>query len=319
MPAIRDLVSETSLLSSQFICPFFIKEGSGLKEPIQTLPHVYKWSLDRLIEEIGRLYEFGLRAIILFPIVQEQFKDHQGSYALNPQNFLCKSIATIKHSFPDLCVISDLALDPYTSHGHDGIVQDGMVLNDETVQVLAKMAVLHASQGADIVAPSDMMDGRVAEIRRSLDSANCIQTSILSYSVKYASSLYAPFRDALSSHLSFGDKRTYQMDFRNTSEALIEISLDEEEGADMLMIKPAGFYLDVIHRARNHTHLPIVAYQVSGEYAMIMASETMGMNSQSVLFESIVAIKRAGASMIITYAAPQILENYVSQGTIVYA
>ncbi|WP_375793765.1 porphobilinogen synthase [Chlamydia sp. 12-01] len=307
--AIRDLVAETSLLPQDFICPFFVKEGKNICEEIESLPGVYRWSIDLLLKEIERLCSLGLRAVILFPVISNDLKDSYGSYSSNPKNILCKSIYEVKKAFPDLCLISDIALDPYTTHGHDGIVDQGEVLNDESVRIFGNIATLHAEMGADVVAPSDMMDGRVAHIRSKLDQSGWSNTLILSYSVKYASALYNPFRDALGSHLQSGDKRNYQMNPKNVLEALLECSLDEQEGADMLMIKPAGLYLDVLHRVRNSTALPLAAYQVSGEYAMISAAVKMGwLDKEAMFYESLIAIKRAGADMIISYATPLILE-----------
>ncbi|AAP04754.1 porphobilinogen synthase [Chlamydia caviae] len=311
--AIRDLVAETALLPQDFICPFFVKEGKNICEEIESLPGVYRWSIDLLLKEIERLCSLGLKAVILFPVIPSDLKDAYGSYSSNPKNILCKSIYEVKKAFPDLCVISDIALDPYTTHGHDGIMDQGEVLNDESVRIFGNIATLHAEMGADIVAPSDMMDGRVAHIRAKLDQSGWTNTLILSYSVKYASSLYNPFRDALGSHLQSGDKRNYQMNPKNVLEALLECSLDEQEGADMLMIKPAGLYLDVLHRVRNSTTLPLAAYQVSGEYALIAAADKMGwLNKEAMFYESLIAIKRAGADMIISYATPLILEMLVS-------
>ncbi|EPP36226.1 Delta-aminolevulinic acid dehydratase [Chlamydia avium] len=308
--AIRDLVAETTLLPQDFICPFFIKEGKNIREEITNLPQVYQWSLDLLLKEIERLCLLGLRAVILFPIIPEHLKDAYGSYSSNPKNILCKGIFEIKKAFPNLCVISDIALDPYTTHGHDGILDDkGEVINDESVRIFGNIATLHAEMGVDIVAPSDMMDGRVSYIRSMLDQFGWYQVLILSYSVKYASSLYGPFRDVLGSHLQIGDKRNYQMNPQNALEALLECSLDEQEGADMLMIKPAGYYLDVLYRVRQKTTLPLAAYQVSGEYSMMAAASTLGwVSKEAVLYESLVAIKRSGADMIISYATPMILE-----------
>ncbi|MEF9496808.1 porphobilinogen synthase [Chlamydia sp. 04-14] len=311
--AIRDLVAETSLLPQDFICPFFVKEGKNICEEIESLTNVYRWSIDLLLKEIERLCSIGLRAVILFPVIPSNLKDAYGSYSSNPKNILCKSIYEVKKAFPDLCVISDIALDPYTTHGHDGIMDQGEVLNDESVRIFGNIATLHAEMGADIVAPSDMMDGRVAHIRSKLDQSGWTKTLILSYSVKYASALYNPFRDALGSHLQSGDKRNYQMNPKNVLEALLECSLDEQEGADMLMIKPAGLYLDVLHRVRNSTALPLAAYQVSGEYAMIAAAAKMGwLDKEAMFYESLIAIKRAGADMIISYATPLILEMIAS-------
>ncbi|AEB41306.1 porphobilinogen synthase [Chlamydia pecorum] len=308
--AIRELVAETALLPQDFICPFFIKDGNNVQEEVPSLPGVYRWSIDLLLKEIERLCRYGLRAVMLFPVVPSELKDAYGSYSSNPKNILCRGISQVKKRFPDLCVISDIALDPYTTHGHDGILSsEGEILNDESVHILGNIATLHAEMGADIVAPSDMMDGRIAYIRSKLDQVGFVQTLILSYSVKYASSLYHPFRDALSSHAQ-GDKQSYQMNPKNVLEALLESSLDEKEGADMLMVKPAGLYLDVLFRVRSQSKLPIVAYQVSGEYAMILAASHRGwVQKDAVLMEALVGIKRAGADMIVSYATPKVLKH----------
>ncbi|EPP34760.1 delta-aminolevulinic acid dehydratase [Chlamydia ibidis] len=313
-PEIRNLVSETTLLPNDFICPFFVLEGTGIQEEISSLPGVYRWSLDRLTKEIERLIPLGLESVILFPVVSQDYKDLYGTYASNPKNILCKAIREIKTNFPNLCVVSDIALDPYTTHGHDGVLHQGSILNDESVRIFGNIATLHAEMGADIVAPSDMMDGRVGHIREKLDQAGFFETLILSYSVKYASAFYNPFRDALSSHVKSGDKRGYQMNPKNSREALLECSLDEHEGADMLMIKPAGAYLDIIYRVREKTLLPLVAYQVSGEYAALASAGSMGwLNFDAVLYETLIGIKRAGADIIISYATPRFLELWSSK------
>lgn len=306
---IRELIAETVLTKGDFICPLFLNDEQSTKKSIPSLPGVYQWSLDFLLQEIERLLLLGLRAIMIFPVVPLSVKDEIGSNALNENNVLCRGIRTIKQLFPEICVISDIALDPYTTHGHDGIVRNGEIVNDESVEIFGKMALLHAQSGVDIVAPSDMMDGRVGYIRSVLDRHGYAHVAILSYSVKYASSLYAPFRYVLSSH-TVGDKFSYQMDIRNSNEALLECSLDTEEGADILMVKPAGMYLDVIYRVKMQTCLPLAAYQVSGEYAMIVNAAANGiLNWQNLLMESLIAIKRAGADMIISYATPLLLET----------
>lgn len=307
--AVRSIIQETQLYSSDLIWPIFLKDGSGIREEIKSMPGVYRWSLDMVSKELERLCTIGLKAVILFPVIDANKKEQFGSYASHPYNIVCKGIQAIKKSFPELCVISDIALDPFTTSGHDGIFHNNYVINDESVRVYGGIAVMHAEMGADIVAPSDMMDGRVKHIREQMDQMGFVNTGILSYSAKYVSALYGPFRDALSSHLQSGDKRTYQMDPANVQEALLECQLDEEEGADMVMIKPAGFYLDVIVKARENTHLPVVAYQVSGEFSMIMAACLHGwLNKESVIKESLLAIKRAGATAIISYATPWVLE-----------
>ena len=307
--SVRAIVRETNIVSSDLIWPIFLKDGSGIREEIEGMPGVYLWSLDVLAKELERLCLIGLKAVILFPVIDAKRKDQFGSYASHPYNIVCKGIQEIKKSFPHLCVISDIALDPFTTSGHDGIFHNNEVLNDESVHVYGEIAVLHAEMGVDIVAPSDMMDGRVRHIREKMDQMGFVNTGILSYSAKYASALYGPFRNALSSHPQSGDKRQYQMDPANVREALLECLSDEEEGADMVMIKPAGFYLDVIVKARESTHLPVIAYQVSGEFSMIMAASLHGwLNKEDVIMESLVAIKRAGATSIISYATPWVLE-----------
>lgn len=301
--AIRSLVQETHLRPEDFILPLFIKEGE--KEAIKSMPEIYRHSLDSALHEVERLVEVGIPAVALFPVVDPKLKDETGSESVNPHSMLHQAVRKIKETFPTICVITDVALDPYTTHGHDGLVnEEGEILNDETVRELVEMALVQAEAGVDMVAPSDMMDGRVGAIRKALDENGFTHVSIHAYTAKYASSLYAPFRDALSSSLRFGDKKTYQMNPANTREALLEAMLDEKEGADILMVKPAGFYLDIIARLRERTLLPISAYQVSGEYALIKAASERGwINEEQAILESLLAIKRAGADMIFTYAA----------------
>ncbi len=303
--AIRSLVQETRLHAHDLVLPLFVLPGNNQKEIIKSMPGCERLSLDLLLKEVTVLHKKGLQSISLFPVIDNNLKDSTGSYALREEGLLPKALSLLKKELPELCLISDIALDPYTSHGHDGILNNhGYVSNDETVALLTEMAKLHAASGADIVAPSDMMDGRILAIRKSLDSAHYTQTLILSYTAKYASSLYHPFREALSSTLSNGHKKTYQMNPANKREALVEAALDSEEGADILMIKPAGFYLDVIASLRAATSLPLAAYQVSGEYAMIQAAAQNGwLPFESVLMESLLAIKRAGADIILTYGA----------------
>lgn len=308
-PAIRSLVQETRLCPSDLIHPFFILEGSEKKESIASMPGVERLSLDLILRQAEHLHKQGIQAIALFPTIDKALKSERGEEAWNPEGLVPRAIRVIKRSLPSLCVIADVALDPYTVHGHDGIASpSGEILNDETLESLSCMAAALAEAGADFVAPSDMMDGRVGAIRKTLDSAGFTKTGILSYSIKYASSLYAPFRDALHSHLAFGDKKTYQMDPANRREAMLEARLDEEEGADILMVKPATLYLDVISQLREETHKPIAAYHVSGEYAMVLAAHEKGyLNAEKVFYETLLSIKRAGADMIFTYAAPIVL------------
>ncbi len=301
---LRNLVAETTLSVDNLIVPLFISEGKSKKEAIQSMPGYYRLGLDFLKDEIAELKNLGLRSVLLFVKVPDELKDNEGKEALNPDGLMQRAVKSIKELDPDMLVFTDVALDPYSSYGHDGIVVDQKIVNDPTVEVLAKMAVSHAQAGADFVAPSDMMDGRVKAIREKLDEAGFTQTGILSYAAKYASGFYGPFRDALDSAPGFGDKKTYQMDFRNSKEALKEVDLDIEEGADIVMIKPAGAYLDIIRTVKNHVNIPVAAYQVSGEYAMIKATAANGwLDEKQVMLESLIAIRRAGADVIATYFA----------------
>lgn len=308
--AIRALVEETRLRVSDLISPQFVISGTRVRNPIPSMPGIYRLSVDCLLKEIERLVEFGIPAIALFPVIPAELKDLNGSEALNPEGILQQAIRAIKAIFPQLCVITDVALDPYTSHGHDGVINEkGEIINDTTVEILSQMALVQAEAGVDMVAPSDMMDGRVGAIRRVLDLNGFEQVSIHAYTAKYASAFYGPFRDALGSSPSFSDKKSYQMNPANSREALIEARLDEQEGADILMVKPALPYLDVIAKLRSATPLPISAYQVSGEYAMMMAASQNGwLDGEEILLESLLSIKRAGADMIFTYAAAKIAE-----------
>lgn len=307
--AIRSLVEETYLRPSDFVAPFFLLAGENQQQPIETLPGVSRLSLDHILREAEKLHRFGIPAIALFPVIDPELKDEHGSEAFNERGLIPQAIRLLKKEIPSLCVMADIALDPYTSHGHDGIANaTGSILNDSTVEVLAQMAVLLAQCGVDIVAPSDMMDGRIGAIRQALDLHHYSDVGILSYSSKYASNLYAPFREAVGSSLKFGDKKTYQMNPANSREALREARLDVAEGADMLMVKPALFYLDIIAKLKAATDIPICAYHVSGEYAMVMAAHEKGyLEASKVFLESLVSIKRAGADFIFTYALPYIL------------
>lgn len=308
-PAIRSLVQETILSPSDLIAPFFIREGEKIRENIPSMPKVDRLSIDQLIKDAELLHAQGIPAIALFPVIDPSLKNEMGSEAWNENSLVVRAIQTLKKELPSLCIITDIALDPFTSHGHDGIVnENGHIDNDTTLDALIKQATSYASAGCDIVAPSDMMDGRVKVIRNALDSIGFTDTLILSYTAKYASAFYGPFRNAIQVSLSFGDKKTYQMDPANHREALKEALLDEEEGADMLMVKPALPYLDIIASLKKEISLPIGAYHVSGEYAMIMAAHEKGfLNAQQALYESLISIKRAGADFIFTYAIPQIL------------
>lgn len=309
--AIRGLVQETHLHPSQLVAPLFIVEGNSQQQTIASMPGIYRYSLDLLLKEVEALQEVGIRVIDLFCYIPNEKKDAQGSEAVKQGNHLQQAIRLLKLEFPELCIMADIALDPFTTHGHDGLVNEsGIVDNDATLPILAQMSLLAAEAGADIVAPSDMMDGRVAFIRNALDSAGFTSVGILSYAAKYASAFYGPFREALNSAPKFGDKKGYQMNPANVREALQECRLDELEGADMLLIKPALPYLDVIAKVRQMTTLPLGAYHVSGEYAMVMAAAQNGwLDAQKVFCECLMAIKRAGADFILTYAAKLVAAN----------
>ena len=307
--AIRALVQETRLVPEDFVQPIFVVEGTGRREAIESMPGVFRMSPDLVVGEIKDLGEMGLRGVALFPVLDRGKKDRAGKEALNRCSLVYETVKRVKDKSPEMALVVDIALDPYTDHGHDGLVDEGgNILNDETVEVLCEMACLAAESGADIVAPSDMMDGRVGAIRESLEKEGHQNTSILSYAAKYASSLYGPFREAVKVNLQFGDKKTYQMNPANWREALIECHLDEEEGADILMIKPALAYLDIISKVREITALPLAAYHVSGEYSMVMAAHEKGwINGPKVMEEHLLSVKRAGANIIFTYAAKSLL------------
>lgn len=309
-PGIRSMVRETTLAVADLILPMFLHEDL-VDTPIASMPGVTRWSLDSLVREAGVAHALGVPAVVLFPKIEENLKTSQAGESFNDDGLVPRAIRALKAAHPTLCVITDVALDPYNSDGHDGIVRKNargelIILNDETVEVLCQQAVCHARAGADIVAPSDMMDGRVAAIRDALDAEDFTDVLILSYTAKYASALYGPFRGALDSAPKDGDKKTYQMDPANSREAVRETLLDEAEGADMLMVKPAGLYLDVIARVRDTSTLPVAAYQVSGEYLMLKSAAAGGwLDERAIVLESLLAIKRAGASMILTYFATQ--------------
>jgi porphobilinogen synthase len=309
--AIRTMIRETELLPSDLVAPLFLIEGMNERSQIASMPGIERLSIDLAIREASFLHENGVQAIALFPYVGQGLKTDSAEEAWNPDGLMQRAIRALRRAIPTLCLITDVALDPYTSHGHDGLVDsEGKILNDETIECLVRMALAQAESGVDLVAPSDMMDGRVGAIREALDLAGYEDVGILAYSIKYASSLYAPFRDALDSRLSFGDKKTYQMDPANVREALLEAALDEKEGADILMVKPATLYLDVISKLRERTSRPIAAYHVSGEYAMVMAADRMGwLNAEKVFYETLLSIKRAGADLIFTYATKKILTS----------
>jgi porphobilinogen synthase len=299
-------MKEYHLSPNDFIVPLFIVEGKGVKDPIPSMPGYFRLSLDLIEKKVASLWAKGLKAVLLFVKVEETLKDNKGTEALNPEGLMQRAIKQIKEAVPEMVVMTDVALDPYSSYGHDGIVKEGQILNDPTIAVLAEMALSHARAGADVVAPSDMMDGRIAEIRKKLEEAQFHDTLIMSYSAKYASSFYGPFRDALDSAPGFGDKKTYQMDFANREEALIETQRDLEEGADIVMVKPGLAYLDIIRDLKNSISAPIAAYQVSGEYAMLKAAAAQGwVDHDQVMIEQLVSFKRAGARLIATYFAEE--------------
>ena len=304
--ALRGLVRETSLASEHFIYPLFLS-GTDADEAIPSMPGCHRWSTTGLLGEIARASALGIKAVVLFPRIPDALKTRDAAEAWNAEGLVPQTIRAIKSAHPDVAVITDIALDPYNSDGHDGLVSDdGIILNDETVVVLCRQALTHARAGADLVAPSDMMDGRVAAIRAALDAEGFTATGILSYTAKYASACYGPFRGALDSAPRAGDKQTYQMDPANVREAVREACLDEAEGADILMVKPAGMYLDVIRAVRDATTLPVAAYQVSGEYLMLKTAAATGwLDERRLVLESLTAIRRAGADIILTYFACQ--------------
>jgi porphobilinogen synthase len=307
--ALRDLVRETQLSPNDFLTPLFVIEGKKTREAIPSMPGYERLTLDELEKEVKLLWSMGLKAVLLFVKVEDALKDNAGTEALNPNGLMQRAVQTVKAAVPEMVVFTDVALDPYSSFGHDGIVENNIILNDATNQVLAQMAMSHAEAGADVVAPSDMMDGRVKCIREELEKHRFVDTCIMSYSAKYASGFYGPFRDALDSAPGFGDKKTYQMDFGNRLEALKEVSQDIEEGADIVMVKPGIAYLDILREISNKVHVPVAVYQVSGEYAMLKAAAEKGwLDYESVMMEQLVAFKRAGASIIATYSAKEAVE-----------
>ena len=301
---IREMVAETNLKIESLIYPLFIVDGKNMKIPINSMPNCFKWSLDLIIKEIEICGELGIKNFVLFPAVEDSLKDKTAKYSYSSANFYLKAINTIKNKFPEFTLMSDVAMDPYSSDGHDGLVIKGEIDNDQSLPILCKMALSQAEAGIDIIGPSDMMDGRIGAIRDVLDDNNFQNTSIMSYTAKYASAFYGPFRDALDSAPKYGDKKTYQMDPRNKKESLIEAELDELEGADILMIKPALSYLDVIQTVKENTNLPVSAYNVSGEYAMVHAAAEKGwLDYDQTFIEVLTSIKRAGADIILTYFA----------------
>ncbi|MDX2191319.1 MAG: porphobilinogen synthase [Bacteroidota bacterium] len=305
-PVIRNLVQENQVQVSDLIFPLFLTAGNHLKVEIKSMPGIYRWSLDNLLKEIESCMKLNIHAFALFPHYTDEFKDKTASESINEKGMYIQAIQKIKSTFPDLVLMTDVAMDPYSSDGHDGLVKDGKILNDETLEILGKMAMVQAQAGADILGPSDMMDGRIGYIRKELDKNGYSETSIMSYTAKYASAFYGPFRDALDSAPKMGDKKTYQMNPANSREALIEAELDVLEGADYLMVKPALPYLDIIKSLHDNYNLPIAAYQVSGEYAQIKAAAINGwIDENKIINETLLSIKRAGADVILTYFAKQ--------------
>jgi porphobilinogen synthase len=304
--SMRNLLQEYHLTPNDFIVPLFVVEGKKLKEAIPSMPGYFRLSLDLIASKAVSLWKQDLKAVLLFVKVAQELKDNTGDEAINPNGLMQKAIKTIKNAVPEMIVMTDVALDPYSSFGHDGIVKEGKIVNDPTLAVLSEMALSHAQAGADVIAPSDMMDGRVLAIRNQLEKAHFHDTIIMSYSAKYASAFYGPFRDALDSAPGFGDKKTYQMNFGNRDEALIEIQHDIKEGADIIMVKPGLAYLDIIRDLRNTIQTPIAAYQVSGEYAMLKAASAQGwVDHDQLMLEQLLCFKRAGAQLIATYFAEE--------------
>lgn len=306
------MVQESRLGIENLIFPVFLKDGTNIKEKISSLPNIYRWSIDLLLKEIESCMELGIRTYDIFPAIEDHLKDQSATMSYDPANFYLKAIQKIKETFPEIVLMSDVALDPYSSDGHDGLVRNGKIVNDETLPILAKMSVAQAQAGIDIIGPSDMMDGRVGVIRSALDDAGYTETSIMSYTAKYASAFYGPFRDALKSAPKSGDKKTYQMNPSNKAEALIEAQLDIDEGADMIMVKPALCYLDVIHLLKENFATPVTAYNVSGEYAMVHAASQKGwIDYNAAMNEMLLSIRRAGADGILTYFAKDFAQSLV--------
>jgi porphobilinogen synthase len=303
------MVAETHLTSSDFIAPLFIEEGKQTRQEISSMPGYFRNSLDITVNEVRELYSKGLKSVLLFVKSKDELKDNTGKEAWNREGLMQRSIRTIKDTVPEIIVMTDVALDPYSSYGHDGIVKDGEIVNDETVEALVKMSLSHAEAGADFVAPSDMMDGRIGAIRSAFEENGFSKTGIMAYSAKYASCFYGPFRDALDSAPGFGDKKTYQMDYANRTEAIKEALQDVDEGADIVMVKPALAYLDIIRDVKNTVRVPVSAYNISGEYAMIKAAAKMGwLDENKAILETLTAIKRAGADLIATYFVKEALQ-----------
>ncbi|MFZ1862727.1 MAG: porphobilinogen synthase [Polyangiales bacterium] len=306
---VRRLTRESSVSPDDLIWPIFVQEGSAARTPVPSMPGVERLGIDLVVQAVGEAKALGIPAVAIFPVTPQDRKSPDGAEATNPDNLVCRTVRAIKERHDDIGVICDVALDPYTTHGQDGIVRDGEILNDETIEVLCQQAFVQAQAGCDVIAPSDMMDGRIGAIRKALDAENLERVSLLAYSAKYASAFYGPFRDAVGSgqSLGTGDKRTYQMDPANRDEALREVALDVAEGADMVMVKPGMPYLDIVGRVKDAFGLPTFAYQVSGEYAMLRGAADQGwLDWDKVILESLLCFKRAGADGVFTYAAPQI-------------
>ena len=303
-PAIRSMVAETILTPNDFIAPLFIDEGENISTGIASMPDYYRRSIDLTVKEVKELWSLGIKSVLLFVKCKDEFKDNTGKEAWNKNGLMQRSIKAIKNAVPEIYVMTDVALDPYSSYGHDGIVEHGEIVNDPTVEALVKMSISHAEAGADMVAPSDMMDGRIGAIREGLEQNNFTNTGIMAYSAKYASCFYGPFRDALDSAPGFGDKKTYQMDYANRTEAIREALMDVEEGADIVMVKPGLPYLDIVREVKNAVDVPVSVYNISGEYAMIKAAAQRGwIDENKAILETLTSIKRAGADLIATYFA----------------
>jgi porphobilinogen synthase len=301
-PAIRSMVAETILTPNDFIVPLFIDEGQNVETEIASMPNYYRRSIDLTVKEVKELWSLGIKSVLLFIKCKDELKDNTGKEAWNKDGLMQRSIKAIKDAVPEMYVMTDVALDPYSSYGHDGIVENGEIVNDRTVEALVKMSVSHAEAGVDMVAPSDMMDGRISAIREGLENAGFTKTGIMAYSAKYASCFYGPFRDALDSAPGFGDKKTYQMDYANRLEAIKEALMDVEEGADIVMVKPGLPYLDIVREVKNAVEVPVSVYNISGEYAMIKAAAKMGwINEEKAILETLTGFKRAGADLIATY------------------
>ena len=307
----RRLVSENTLSVNDLILPIFIIEGKNKKIPIKTMPGIFRYSIDRLNQIVGKAVSLKIPMVALFPYIEKKLKNSKGTEALNKNNLVCRATSFIKKKYKDkIGIMCDVALDPYTTHGHDGLLKSGKILNDETIEILIKQALIQAQAGCDVIAPSDMMDGRIGIIRKALDKNKFQHVQLLSYAIKYASSFYGPFRDAVGSkNLLKGDKKTYQMDYSNAEEAIREVALDIKEGADMVMIKPGLPYLDIIKNIKDNFKIPVIAYQVSGEYSLIVNSINKGLVNDKIILETLMSFKRAGANAIISYFADKIARN----------